>query len=147
MKQRSETSRGCASSTGTEPEHCGGVWGPSLRPIRLWKKLRPKPKSAAEMAARLENCGGNHGRSGIICREDEAASGHCPHRGRIRSPEEERAELYRLMPVSFREDPVVCCAFDKTDLSLLWVWGGRRRVQFRDRDGEMRLPGSGSHRR
>src|SRR5207245_1090104 len=74
-------------------------------------------------------------------------SRHCAGCRRLRTPEKERREFHRALPVSCREIAFVCRASDQADLSLLWLWRGWRRFQVRYGDGEVRVSGGDSHRR
>src|SRR5713101_9371944 len=81
------------------------------------------------------------GGSGDIRGSRKAASGHCSRGGRICSAEEGRAKFPRPVPVPFRKNAILQRASDAADLSLLRLRQGRRRLQLRDGDGEVRISG------
>src|SRR5438270_5507245 len=128
----------------TERAHCGGAWRNFFRRIRWWKAFTRKRKSAVGRRSRWWSCAPkdkDDGRSGLICRSRQAAGGHRPRGGRICAPEEKRPKLHRALPFSLRKDALVCRASGETDLSLLRLRRGRRRLQVRDGDGQVRLHG------
>src|SRR5258708_5677109 len=84
------------------------------------------------------------GGSGDIRGSRKAAGRHCSRGGRICSAEEGWAKFPRPVPVPFRKNAIVQRASDAADLSLLRLRQGRRRLQLRDGNGEVRISRRGA---